>query len=140
MHDQEVRAGVDRPLNRALRRIDRGGNPTDRASVIYLQSVERHRIVRVAVDVQQVVEALGEVDRSHAQRTRSGAQVLSSATFNSSSRCAADSPAQTAPSDNTDNVEEKLPRTWRNPRCVAKPAVVMCGRTRESSTSCGKDC
>lgn len=63
MHDQEVRVGVDCSLNRSLRSIHRGGNATDRALVIDLQSVERHRIVRVAMDVQQVVEAVGEVDR-----------------------------------------------------------------------------
>ena len=68
MHEQEVRTGVDCSLNRSPRRIDRGGNATDRALVIYLQSVERHRIVRMVVDVQQVVEALGEIDRTHGQR------------------------------------------------------------------------
>jgi hypothetical protein len=59
---------------------------------------------------------------------------VSSATLNSPSRFAARAPAQAAPNTNANSVEEKLPRTWRNPRCVARPAVVMCGRTRESST------
>jgi uncharacterized protein (DUF3084 family) len=64
MHEEEIRSAVDCALNRPQRDINSGGDPSNRSTMIQLKSVQGHRVIRMAIDPEQAVEALREFDGS----------------------------------------------------------------------------
>ena len=84
MHEQEIRSSIDGSLNRTQRNIDGCRDAPDRPTIIDLKAVQRHRVIRMTIDLEQAVDALREFNRSQCYRAGRHDVVTSSDTVSRS--------------------------------------------------------